>query len=173
MTVNTSSLASTSFDDEDDLSWLFEYLTNEIDWDALSYNDEYLKARAYVAESFMTPESLVYVPKNTEAGRLYNKLRLLAKEERYKDREYQIAVLHMEKYPNHDLTKGRALAALEYAKAVNADRAQYTVDIRGGYITTNCPTKTAAAAEQLKRGRKYGVRYKKAAGGGVTYNVSK
>lgn len=165
-------MAVTSFDDEDDFSWLFEYLTTEVDWDAVSYNDEYLKARTYVAESFMTPESFVYVPKNTEGGKLYHKLRLLAKEERAKEREYQISVLHMEQYANMDLTKGRAMAALHYAKQVNAGREQHTASIRGGYVTTNCPTKTQAAVEQLTKGRKYGIRYKRNQYGQVTYNTN-
>jgi len=165
-------MAVTSFDDEDDFSWLFEYLTTEIDWDSLSYDTEYLKARAYVAESFMTPESMVYVPKNTEAGKLYHKLRLLAKEERGKDREYQIAVLHMEQYANMGLERGRAKAALHYAKQQIADRPQYSGSIRGGYITTNCPTKTQAAVEQLTKGRKYGIRYKKNQYGQFTYNTN-
>ena len=172
MTENTSSLGFTSFDEEDDFSWLLEYLETEIDWDAVSYNKEYLKARTYAAESLMVPESILYIPKNTPGGEMFHKLRVLAKEERAKEREYQIGIIHMEKYSNMELERGHALAALEYAKQQLKGRAQFTAPIRGGYVTTSCPIKTEAAIEQLTKGRKYGVRYKKNQYGQVTYNVN-
>ena len=172
MTENTSSQGFTSFDEEDDFSWLFEFLENEIDWDAVSYNGEYLKARAYAAESLMVPESILYIPKNTPAGELFIKLRRLAQDERGKEREYQIGMIRKEHYDNMELERGKAMAALHYAKQVNADRETYTAAIRGGYVTTNCPIKTQAAVEQLTKGRKYGVRYKKNQYGQVTYNVN-
>jgi hypothetical protein len=171
MTENTSSLGATSFDEEDDFSWLLEYLETEVDWDG-RYNDEYLKARDYAAESLMCPTSMLHIPKNTPGGAMYHKLRIAAKEEREKEREYQIAIIHQEEFSNMDLARGQAMAALTYAKRVLADRPQYTAEIRGGYVTTSCPYKTSAAVETLTKGRKYGVRYRKNQYGNVTYNTT-
>ena len=172
MIENTSSLAGTSFDDEDDFSWLLEYLESEIDWNHTDMNTQYLAARAYVAESLMAPECAVRVPKNTPAGELYRKLRLAAKDDRARNREYEIAMIHREQFSNMELERGRALATLTYAKQQLADREQYTLPIRGGYLTTNDPFKTAAAVETLTKGRKYGVRYRKNQYGQVSYNTT-
>ena len=133
--------------------WLKDYIEKNINFDAHSRNDEYLKLRDYVADALMMPVEMVEVPKTTDGGKLYFKLKVMAREERAKDRHADIEFIRMERYPGKDKVRGNALAALDYAKAIMADRPKVTVRRKDGAKFTCCSEAKAMAA--IEKNAKY------------------
>lgn len=108
-----------------ELDYLLVHITDNVDWENPFKQEEFAKLRAWVAEATMQPLDCVTVDQNTDGGRLYNKLRIAAREERRDEIQQEIGLIQYEKYNHLDKNKGRALATLDFAKLQHADRANY------------------------------------------------
>ena len=137
--------------------WLKDYIEAEVDFNAMSRNDEYLKARDYVADALCQPVELLEVPRTTDGGKLFHKLKVMAREERAKERAVDIELIRIDKYKYRDRYRGNALAALDYAKQVMADRPKFTVVRKDGAKFTCCSElKAIAAIEKNAKFNRYG-----------------
>ena len=101
--------------------WLAEHIEENVDFNADSRNEEYLKLRDFVADATMTPVEMVTVDKNTQGGKLYFKLKVMARDERARARMVDIQLLELN-YQNMTKERANAHAALEYAKNIMEGR---------------------------------------------------
>jgi len=139
------------------IDWLEDYMTNEVDFGALSRNEEYLKAREHVAESLMQPTELLDVPRNTQGGKMFYKLKVMARDERAKERQADIEFLRMDNFGNMNKVRGNAHATLSYAKGLMANRPKFTVTRQdGAQFTCSTELKALAAVEKNRRFNRYG-----------------
>ena len=139
------------------IDWLEEYMTNEVDFNAVSRNDEYLSVRKHVAESMMQPVELVDVPRNTQGGKLYYKLKVMARDERAKDRQADIEFIRMDHFGRLNKVRGNAHATLAYAKQLMAQRPKFTVTRQdGAQFTCSTELKALAAVEKNRKFNRYG-----------------
>ncbi len=118
------------------VDWLLVHINEHVDWSNPFRDEEYQKLKEYVADATMQPLDCVTVDKDTDGGRLYNKLRILAKEERLESISADIQFVRIEKYPHLSKIRGTELAALDYAKGVHAERPSYTKAGYGGAMFT-------------------------------------
>ncbi len=129
--------------------WLAEHIQEDVDFNADSRNEEFLKLRAFVADATCTPPELVTVDKNTEGGKLYFKLKVMARDERAKLRMVDIKLLQFEQFSHMNASRGNAHAALAYAKQIMANRPKVVVTRRDGAKFT-CSTELKAVAAVQK-----------------------
>jgi len=127
--------------------WLADYIHENVDFNASSRNEEYLKLRDFVADATCSPVELVNVDKNTQGGKLYFKMKVMARDERAKARMVDIKLLELN-YSHMNKQRANAYAALDYAKAVMADRPQVTVMRKDGCKFTCCSEFKAITAIQ-------------------------
>ena len=131
--MNTLSTDATPSNEEALMrDWLADYIHENVDFNAASRNEEYLKLRDYVADATCSPVEMVSVDKTTEGGKLFFKLKVMARDERAKDRMVDIKLIELEKYSHMEKMRANAHAALDYAKSVMADRPQVTVIRKDG-----------------------------------------
>ena len=136
------------------VDWLLVHINDNVDWNNPFRQEEFLKLKEFVADATMQPIDCVTVDTKTDGGRLYNKLRILAKEERLKEIETDIQLIRHDKYRLLDKHRGTALAALEYAKGVHADRPKFGAEgYLGAKFTCSSPERLENALEQHKKFR--------------------
>jgi hypothetical protein len=136
------------------VDWLLVHINDKVDWNNPFRQEEFLKLKEFVADSTMQPLDCVTVSTNTDGGRLFNKLRILAKEERLKEVETDIQLIRFDKYKNLNKAKGTALAALDYAKSVHANRPKVVgVGYLGAVFTCSSQERLDNALEQHKKFR--------------------
>ena len=164
--MNTLSTDATPSNEEALMrDWLAEHIHENVDFDAPSRNEEYLKLRDFVADATCSPVELVSVDKNTEGGKLYFKLKVMARDERAKARMTDIKLLELN-YSHLNKQRANAFAALDYAKAVMADRPKVTVRRKDGCeFTCSSELKCIAAIQK----NAYYNRYQRAT---LNYNAS-
>lgn len=135
--------------------WLLDYINKNVDWSNPFHDEEFNKLKAFVADSTMQPIDCVTVDTNTDGGRLFNKLRILAKEERLKNITADIQFIRIDKFPHLSVHRGTELAALEYAKQVHANRNIYTrVGYGGAVFSCSTPDRVERALEGHEKYRK-------------------
>lgn len=132
--------------------WLADHIHESVDFNADSRNEEYLKLRDFVADATCSPVELVQVDKNTEGGKLYFKLKVMAREERAKERMVEIKLLELD-FPNMTKERANANAALKYAKQVMVDRPKVTVTRKDGAQFTCCSE--LKAVEAVRKNAQY------------------
>lgn len=131
-----------------ELDWLLVHINDNVDWLNPFKQEEFAKLRSWVAEATMQPPDCVTVDPETDGGRLYNKLRIAAKEERSKEVQADIAIIQFEKFKHLPVDRARALATLEYAKRQHADRASYsTVGPTGAVFYGSSPERVQRALD--------------------------
>ena len=130
------------------IDWLLVHINENVDWSNPFRNEEFNKLTSVVAEATMQPIDCVTVDKNTDGGRLFHKLRVMAKEERLEDITADIQFLRLEKYPHLSSSRGTELAALDYAKNLHAARPSYSqVGYGGAVFTCSTPVRVERALE--------------------------
>jgi hypothetical protein len=140
MTMNTQRMERTTFEPEIEVvDWLLVHINENVDWSNPFRDEEFQKLKGYVADATMQPIDCVTVDKDTDGGRLYNKLRIMAKEERLDSIVADIQFIRIDKYPHLSKARGTELAALDYAKQVHANRGRVTREGYGGAMFT-CST---------------------------------
>lgn len=122
------------------VDWLLAHINENVDWSNPFRDEEFQKLKAFVADATMQPLDCVTVDKDTDGGRLFNKLRILAKEERLDSIGADIQFIRIEKYPHLSKVKGTELASLDYVKSVHASRPAYSQVGYGGAVFT-CSSK--------------------------------
>jgi hypothetical protein len=131
--MNTLSTDATPSNEEALMrDWLADYIHENVDFNASSRNEEYLKLRDYVADATASPVEMVTVDKMTEGGKLYFKLKVMARDERAKSRMEDIKLIEFEHYSHMEKVRANAHAALHYAKQIHADRPKVTVMRKDG-----------------------------------------
>jgi hypothetical protein len=139
------------------IDWLEDYMTNDVDFGAPSRNEEYLKAREHIAESLMQPTELLDVPRNTQGGKMFYKLKVMARDERAKERQADIEFLRLDDFGKMNKARGNAHATLSYAKGLMANRPKFTVTRQdGAQFTCSTELKALAAVEKNRRFNRYG-----------------
>jgi hypothetical protein len=137
------------------VDWLLVHINENVDWSNPFRDEEFNKLKSYVADATMQPLDCVTVDKDTDGGRLYNKLRILAKEERLDSISADIQFIRIDKYPHLSKTRGTELAALDYAKQVHADRPRVVKEGFGGAVfTCSTPDRVDRALEAHANYRK-------------------
>lgn len=137
------------------VDWLLLHINEHVDWSNPFHDEEFQKLKAFVADATMQPIDCVTVDTNTDGGRLFNKLRILAKEERLKNITADIQFIRIEKYPNLSLARGTELAALDYAKQVHKGRQQYSkVGYGGALFVCSTPDRVERALDGHAKFRK-------------------
>lgn len=137
------------------VDWLLAYINENVDWTNPFRDEEFQKLKAYVADATMQPVDCVTVDKDTDGGRLYHKLRIMAKEERLDSIVADIQFIRIDKYPHLSKARGTELAALDYAKSVHADRPRFTkVGYGGAVFTSSTPERTDRALDAHANYRK-------------------
>ena len=122
------------------VDWLLVHINENVDWSNPFRDEEFQKLKAYVADATMQPIDCVTVDKDTDGGRLFNKLRIMAKEERLDSIVADIQFVRIEKFAHLSKARGTELAALDYAKSVHAKRPRYTKVGYGGAVFTSSST---------------------------------
>ncbi len=126
-------------------NWL-DQLISTIDWKG-NYNTELHRIEAEICDALCIPPDELSVGQDSDGERLYWKLWNLARDERARIRKIRIGHIAETKYGHLDLSRANSLAALDYAKEVEAQRSQEI------YMPNN---KTAfAASSQAKAQRAY------------------
>ena len=108
-----------------ELDWLLVHITENVDWENPFKQEEFAKLKQFVADATMQPMDCVTVDGKTDGGRLYNKLRIAAREERSAEVQQEIGLIQFDKYRHLDKSKGRALATLDFAKAQHEGRDKF------------------------------------------------
>jgi hypothetical protein len=108
-----------------EVDWLLVHITTKVDWDNPFKQEEFAKLKAFIAEATLQPLDCVTVNQNTDGGRMFNKLRIAARDERRAEVQVEIGLIQFEKYRHLDKNKARALATLDFAKAQHAGRDNY------------------------------------------------
>ena len=124
---------------EETVDWLLVHINENVDWSNPFRDEEFNKLKDFVADATMQPSDCVTVDKNTDGGRLFHKLRVMAKEERLESISADIQFIRIDKYPHLSHSRGTELAALVYAKKVHAARPSYSEIGYGGAVFT-CST---------------------------------
>lgn len=124
---------------EPTVDWLLVHINENVDWSNPFRDEEFNKLKEFVADATMQPPDCITVNKNTDGGRLFHKLRVMAKEERLESISADIQFIRIDKYPHLSQSRGTELAALTYAKQVHAARASYSEAGYGGAVFT-CST---------------------------------
>lgn len=151
MTMNTLTMEPIT----SELDWLLIYINEHVDWKNPFRNEEFNKLKAYVAEATMQPLDCVTVPKDTDGGKLYHKLRHMAKEERLDSIVADIQFIRIERFGNLSKERGTELAALVYAKQVHNERPVYAKTGPGGAtFICSSPNRLDRALEQYDQFRK-------------------
>lgn len=150
---NTSNMDATPSNEEALIrDWLAEHIHENVDFNADSRNEEFLKLRDFVADATCSPVEMVQVDKMTEGGKLYFKLKVMARDERAAARAVDIKLLELN-YPNMTKERANAHAALEYAKAVMVDRPKVTAVRKDGAQFTCCSE--LKAIEAIRKNSRY------------------
>lgn len=106
--------------------WLLDYINENVDWSNPFRNEEFNKLKDYVADATYQPRDCVTVSKGTDGGKLYHKLKHMAKQERLDSIVADIQFIRLERFPYLSKDRGTELAALEYAKQVHKERPVYS-----------------------------------------------
>lgn len=135
--------------------WLLDYINENVDWNNPFHDEEFNKLKEFVADSTVQPIDCVTVDTNTDGGRLFNKLRILAKEERLKNITADIQFIRIDIFSHLSIQRGTELAALEYVKQVHRDRNIYTqVGYGGAVFSCSTPDRVERALEGHAKYRK-------------------
>jgi len=118
------------------VDWLLAHINENVDWSNPFRDEEFQKLKAFVADATMQPLDCVTVDKDTDGGRLFNKLRILAKEERLDSIGADIQFIRIEKYPHLSKVRGTELASLDYVKKVHSNRPACSQVGYGGAVFT-------------------------------------
>jgi len=101
-------------------NWL-DQLIDTIDWKG-NYNHELQRIEQEICDALCVPPDELSVGQDSDGERLYWKLWNLARDERARIRKIRISHIAESKYGHLDLTRANALAALDYAKEIEASR---------------------------------------------------
>lgn len=159
MTMNTAHTVATPSEETTGEGWLLAHINAEVDWSNPFKQEEFGLLQAWVADATMQPIDNITVDMGTDGGRLYNKLRIQAKEERRDEIQQEIGLIRYTKYSHLNREKGNALAALDYARQAHKGRASFQqTGPTGAVFYASTETRLARALDAHARFRKR-VRY--------------